>query len=234
MSSNIDRSLLFTLASAIVAAGSITAASVVYFYENYKIPLKQLEAKIENKDMEESFKTSQKANQTLTEKNSNLTSKLAGLELQIEKKESRIQELEKAYLFYPNSLYPLGFGTVKVGEHIDKLRSVFREEDLTWKESMDGDSQVGVKPSGNFFTGITYTYDAKTKDIISIAFDSNYTAGDYLLGKLSEIGGPPTKSKRGGAYRWKITGRVSSYLLTPNVYMIMADKYVPIIWKDPD
>uniref|UniRef100_UPI0013CF25F0 hypothetical protein n=1 Tax=Pseudomonas viridiflava TaxID=33069 RepID=UPI0013CF25F0 len=97
MSANIDRSLLFTFASAIVATGSITAASIVYFYENYSIPMKQLEAKINHKEMEENFKIGQKANQTLTEKNSEIISKLERLDIQIKKKESRIKELESAY-----------------------------------------------------------------------------------------------------------------------------------------
>ncbi|WP_206211549.1 hypothetical protein, partial [Pseudomonas viridiflava] len=124
-------------------------------------------------------------------------------------------------LFYPNNLYPLGFGRVKVGENVENLRSVFKEEDLNWKVSMDGDPQVEVKPSDNYFISITYSYGAKDKKITSISFDSDYTASDYLLGKLSEIGGPPKKSKRGAAYRWKVSNTVNSYLLTPYIYMIM-------------
>ncbi|MDA7013585.1 hypothetical protein PI739_14565 [Pseudomonas cerasi] len=231
MSNSHDRSILFTLGSAIVATGGLSATSLIYFYENYRIPLKALETKIEQKDIEKSYQEALDSVKSLKEKNLKLEAKTNELEQTISQKSILIDELQNSNLFYPNSFYPQGFGRVQIGESIESLRTIYKQEDLNWRESADGDPQVVVQTPSSFFKTVEYTYDDKTKKIETITFQAEFTRDDFLLRKLSDIGGPPEPSKGLDAFRWKLSGGVHAYLVSPYIYMIMIDRYSPIVWR---
>lgn len=240
MTESVEKTLIFKLTSAAIVTAGLVATSITYFYENYRIPLKVLETTLQFKDVSET--NDKLKNQIELEKTTHLEtkSKLQKTEIDLGKLNERvitqsiaIKTIHQANLFRPNSFYPVGHGSPKLGDSVDDLKTIYSSDSLKWRNDDDSDWKVKVSIDNGYFDSIEYDHDEKTRKINAILFQAISAEDDVLLKLLSDIGGLPTKSKRSDIYRWKISDDVAGFLVNNRRYMIVTEGMTPLLWKEP-
>ncbi|MFR0675716.1 hypothetical protein ACLUUI_18225 [Enterobacterales bacterium AW_CKDN230030176-1A_HGKHYDSX7] len=240
MTDSTDKSYLLRLGSTVLVSVSITASTTVWFYENYRIPLKVVETTIEYKDI--SRKNEELEASIQKEKNSHDITKntLSSTQLELgelnEKlltQDLQIKELSQANLFYSDSFYPIGFGTPKIGDSVDSLKGLYKDTDIEWKNPAEEDWKVKLSIKNGYFQDIEYDFDVKTRKINGILFSSVAGNKKAMLKRLLEIGGQPTKSKKYDVNRWYVSKGVYSFLVSGSTYMILSNNQAPALWREP-
>jgi hypothetical protein len=236
MSDAIDRSMYFKVSSMVIGAFGIAASVTVYFYENYKIPLKELEIKIEQKNMVTENSSLKEKLDLALQKENEITRSLKEASDHSLSQEKTISELQKSYLFYPNSYYPTGLGSVRIGDDISLLKKYFKDDQIKWLDTENDDLTATATNTNSYFYTASYDYNRTTKKIVSITFNTkSYGTQDdeFLFKKLSDVAGAPVKSRGDEIYRWRFADGVDTYLFSRGTYEIMLNTYAPLIWRDP-
>lgn len=236
MSDTIEKSTYFKVSSMIIGAFSVAATVTVYFYENYKIPLKELEIKFEQKNITNENASLKEKLDLAVNKEAEAKLKLQEADNRIQSQEKTISELQKSFIFYPNSYYPAGLGIVRIGDKVDLLKKYFKEDQIKWMDTDNDDLTAQVTNTDSFFYVVNYDYDRTTKKVVSIAFHSKSRDAqnvDFLLKKISDVSGVPVKSRGDKIYRWRFADGVDTYLFDSGLYEIMANRYAPLIWREP-
>jgi len=240
MIDNSERSVIVKYAKIILPTIAATATVLIFFYENYRLPLKVLETSVNYKDqtnvIESLSKDIAEANRKLdesTHEHHATNAKLDIAQKRISSQESFLKQLQLTQLFEPNNFYPVTYGRPRIGDQIDSLREIYREELLEWITDPDGDRKVRITDPDSYFEYIEYDYDKETGRISGIVFDAPFTENDILLHRLYEIGGQPTRSSTFNVSRWKVSPDVNSFLIGSNTYMILDKGISPILWRDP-
>lgn len=240
MTDAVDKHIFFKLTSIAVVSVSLTATVLVWFYENYRIPLKVVETTIQFKEITQ--KNDSLNSSIESEKNSHrqTNQKLAETQLELGKLNERvltqnltIKTLNQANLFHSDSFYPVGFGTVKIGDNIDHLKKFYKTDAIEWIKSDASDWKARVKISDGYFTDVKYDFDEKTRKITGVLFSTENGGDDILLKRITEIGGQPTQSQRYDIYRWPVTEGVYSFLVSGSTYMILSGGQEPAFWREP-
>lgn len=234
-----ERSMIFKLASAVVATAGITGTTLIYFYENYRIPLKVLETTVTFKDVAKDNEqltkdlAKEKLDHASTKQINADTNKALSLAKDRSISQTKIiEELHQRNLFYPENFYPAGYGRPKVGDDVELIKTLFKPDQLEWLEKEDDDYKVKVSLQDNFFNNIEYTFDKKTRKVDGITFEAQ-AGSEVLVKHLTEIGGEPTRSRKRNILRWQISPRVNGFLIGSHLYMILDDRFAPLLWKDP-
>lgn len=239
MTEPVEKSIIVKLTSTAVLSASLAATTLIYFYENYRIPLKVIETTVNFKDI--SLKNEELVREIDKEKSAQieLQNRLNATKLSIEGLNERIlsqkrtiNELHQANLFHPNSFYPVGYGTPRIGDDIDLLRKIHKNEKLEWKSEDDSDWKVKVTIDDGYFNTVEYDYDEKTRKITGVVFDTE-SNDQVLLRLISDIGGSPTQSRRYNVYRWRISKDTNSFLIANHLYMILSGNMEPGLWREP-
>ncbi|MEN5148618.1 hypothetical protein [Pseudomonas orientalis] len=219
---------------------SLAATALVWFYENYRIPLKVIETTIEFKDISQKNDT---LNTTIEkEKLDHLHTqeKLDEAELELGKLNKRllsqkntIKALNQSNLFHSDSFYPVGFGTPKIGENIDSLKTIYGADAAEWMKPGDNDWKVKIRIADGYFKTVQYDFDEKTRIVTGVLFNTDGDDDQLLLKRLSEVGGKPTQSRRFNIYRWTVSKGINSFLVSGTTYMILSGGAEPALWMEP-
>lgn len=235
----VDNHIFFKLTSTAVLSVSLTASALIWFYENYRIPLKVVETTIQFKEISEEnnkLKTAiekEKLEHLQTQKKLNQTHlDLGKLNERISSQSFSIKELNQANLFHSDSFYPVGFGNPKIGGPVDNLNTIYTADAIKWTLS-DSDWKVKITLIDSYFESVEYDFDEKTRKITGVVFTADSGDDKLLLKRISEIGGKPTQSQRHDIYRWPVTGGVFSFLISGSTYMILSGGMAPAFWKEP-
>lgn len=240
MTDAVDKHIFFKLTSAAVLSVSLTATALVWFYENYRIPLKVVETTIEYKEISQKNDTLETAIEN--EKLDHLRTREKLTETQLEVGElnervlsqnSTIKTLNQANLFHSDSFYPVGFGTPKIGDNIDILKSIYRENAVEWTKQINSDWKVKIPIADGYFNTVEYDFDERTRKITAVMFTTDSGADQLLFKRLSEVGGKPTQSRRYSIYRWRVAKGVNSFLIAGTTYMILSGGMEPGLWREP-
>lgn len=239
MNDVMEKSKILKFFTAAVAISGATATVIIYFYENYRVPLKTLETTIQYSEVgrhnDELKATVESQKLEIADNIKLLSSKSEEIKRAGEKIKAQaviIKNLHASNLFYPGEFYPAGYGRPRIGDQIEDLKGVFSSEKVAWPDPVDGEGTVEVTLENSFFEKITYTYEEESKIIIGITFDAPRDT-DIMFNRLQELGGKPTHSKRDDIYRWYISQKESGYLLDRRTFMILSTGYAPVFWKEP-
>lgn len=237
MAESVEKSLIFKLTSAIIVTAGAVATCITYFYENYRVPMKVLEVTLEYKNVAETSTKTQKEINKIKAAHLETQKKLTETELQIGELNERIisqnltiQKLHLANLFQAN-FYPVGYGRPRIGDSVDELKALYNAKDVHWDSESEWKVKVGI-PDG-YFESIEYDYDEKTRVINAVMFAAAPSTEKTLVSLISDIGGPPVKSKRGEIYRWNVGNGQSGYLVSHRLWMIMGEGMEPLLWREP-
>lgn len=244
MSNSIEKSLIIKVGYFMFAAAAATSSVLIYFYENYRIPLTALQVKSDN--TEATRRAEEKYTLLEKEQDKTMTSLMTYKEdleriktsqnettLALQNKDAKIYQLQLGNLFYPNSLYPVGLGNIRIRDNIDSIKDVYSSGDMTWKDNGEDDPTVKLSKAHSVFTSIEYSYDRKSHQVISIFYQTDYRIDQNLLrNKLLDSLGPAIFSKGKEYLKWQNSQNVSSYLMSSHQYTVMVDKFTPILWQD--
>lgn len=159
--------------------------------------------------------------------------KIDALNKKLEQLESQLAIVQNANLFRQGDPYPIGLGKVRIGDSVEKLLSIYGEnniekiEDGVWK----------VKNAHSIFNNINYYFDYKSskKVITHISFGNsdlaNQEKAKFLKGTFEDIFGEPRAYKKKEFYTWEVAGE-RIYLQKLFNYVLMEKKYVPAYWPD--
>lgn len=159
--------------------------------------------------------------------------KISQLNKKLQQVENQLAIVQNANLFRHDDPYPIGLGKVRIGDSIEKLLSVYGEnniekiEDGVWK----------VKNAHSIFNNINYYFDYKSskKVITHISFGNNELVNQekvkFLKGTLEDIFGEPRVYKTKGFYSWEVAGE-RIFLQKLFTYVLMEKKYAPAYWPD--
>lgn len=237
MTESIEKSLIFKLTSATIVTAGVVATCITYFYENYRVPMKVLEVTLEYKNIDEtSIKTKKEIDEVKTALHE-AQKKLTDTELQVGALNERIasqnltiQKLHLANLFQAN-FYPVGYGHPKIGDSVDELKAIYNAKNMHWDS--DNEWKVKVSVPDGYFESIKYDFDEKTRMINAVMFAAAPSKNKALVSLISDIGGPPVRSRRGEIYRWDVSNEQRGYLVSHRLWMIMGKGMEPLLWKEP-
>jgi len=236
----VDKHIFFNLTSTAVLSVSLTATALVWFYENYRIPLKVVETTIEYKEISQKNDTlkaaieKEKLDHLRTREKLNETQlEMGELNERVLSQNSTIKTLNQANLFHSDSFYPVGFGTPKIGDNIDNLKSIYKESAVEWTKQANSDWKVKIPIADGYFNTVEYDFDDKTRKITAVMFTTESGGDQLLLKRLSEVGGQPTHSRRYNIYRWSVAKGINSFLIAGTTYMILSGGMEPGLWREP-
>lgn len=240
MTDAVDKHIFVKLTSTAVLSVSLAATALVWFYENYRIPLKVIETTIEFKDISQAndkLKKSiekEKLDHLHTQEKLNETKlKLSELNERVLSQKNTIKALNQSNLFHSDSFYPVGFGTPKIGESIDNLKTIYGKDAAEWMKPGDNDWKVKISIADGYFKSAQYDFDEKTRLVTAIVFNKDGGDDQILLKRLSEVGGKPTQSRRYNIYRWPVSKGINSFLIAGATYMILSGGTEPALWREP-
>lgn len=240
MTDNIDKSILLKLTSAAVLSVSLTATTLVWFYENYRIPLKVVETTIgfkeiarKNEELKVAIEKEKNSHNSTKSKLNDTQLELGTLNERVQSQNLSIKALNQSNLFHSDSFYPVGFGAPKIGDSIDILNTMYKPADIEWRKPADEDWKVKITIKDGYFQTVEYDYDQTTKKVTGILFSTEFGFDKILLKRLSEIGGQPTRSRKYDIYRWFVSKGIYSFLVSGDTYMILNDGQAPALWREP-
>ncbi len=240
MTDAVEKHIFFKLTSAAVLSVSLTATALVWFYENYRIPLKVVETTIEYKEISQKNDTLKTAIEKETLDHLRTREKLNKTQLEVGELNERvlsqnlaIKTLNQANLFHSDSFYPVGFGIPKIGDNIDILKSIYKEDAVEWTRQSNSDWKVKIPIADGYFNTVEYDFDESTRKITAAMFTTDSGGDQLLLKRLSEVGGKPTQSRRYNIYRWSVARGVNSFLIAGTTYMILSGGMEPGLWREP-
>jgi hypothetical protein len=217
--------------SASLATMTITAAVVSFFFDKYVVPLAVLQTKNEFTELSLNSKKNEAENIQLKDELSRIQAELKAKKEEASATKQKLVASESGNLFLQSNPYPVGFGRIRIGDKVEALNEAYALGAITWPNEDDGAYKAEVKIQNSVFSAATYTYDPKTRKIIAVGFRANYeTPRGLLLDKLSDTFGIPIPSKPKGMYKWPISSKINTFLMTDTFYLIVSSERAPLLW----
>lgn len=225
MSDTIDKSTLAWVGGILLGAITTTATGVHIFHEQYITPLKLIESSQKLEKLTEQLNKQTESIKTVN----NLKQKLSQVQ-------TKLSQIENSNLFLKGDIYPATLDVIELGKPAEDIYKTYDKEDLSESSDEPDRSKIQVKLRNSVFESINYTYDTKTRQILTATFvlDWQQELGDeFLLKSISKSLGNPEASPVKRQYRWSQEEGPSAYLLYDRYYMIVRDGYTPAIWREP-
>lgn len=208
-----------------LGAVTTTATVVHMLHEQYITPLKLIESSQKLEKLTEQLSKQTESIKTVDE-----------LKEKLDKTQTKLAQIENSSLFTKGDIYPATLDVVELGKSVEDIYNTYDKKNISESSDEPDRARVEVKLENSVFESIGYTYDTKTRNILTVTFILDYRKelGDnFLLGLITKSLGNPEKSPAKRQYRWSKPEGPSAYLLYDRYYMVMRDGYAPALWREP-
>ncbi|MCK9713405.1 hypothetical protein LT706_17995 [Pseudomonas syringae pv. syringae] len=222
MADTIEKSTLVWFAGILFGAVTTTATVTHVLHEQFITPLKVFES-----------------NQKAEKLNSQLESQKAALldlnstKEELDRARQKLAAIEHSNLFTKGEIYPATLNSVKLGQSIDILQSVYKKDSISNSTRNPDQPQLTVSLENSVFREVRYSYDPKTKTIVMVSYSLDYSQSlgkDFLKSALTRALGEPETSGTSGQYKWKVVGAGSGYLVIDSIYLVLPKGLAPRVW----
>ncbi|MFF7863312.1 MULTISPECIES: hypothetical protein [unclassified Pseudomonas] len=225
MTDTIDKSTLAWIGGLLLGAVTTTATVVHMLHEQYITPLKIIE----------SSQKIEKLTEQLNKQTASINT-IKTLKEKLDKTQTKLAQIENSNLFAKGEIYPATLDVIEIGRAIEDIYKIYERKNLEETSEEPDRARIKVKLERSVFESIGYTYDTKTRKILTVSFVLDYQkelGDDFLLKSLTKSLGVPEKSLSKRQYRWTQPKGPNAYLMYDRYYVVMRDGYAPVLWREP-